>query len=91
MTVPGAALHRSLERTPAERGLALGRAQRDAVANTVAVYTRLFSEDVGLAGSDVIRAGEEVAQRLGELRPDLVDEIDGIATGAATRRHCSSR
>ena len=75
-----------------ERGLALGRAQRDPVANTVAVYTRLFSEDVGLDGADVTRAGEEVAHRLGELRPDLVDEIDENRHGRRpTRRRSFSR
>jgi isopenicillin-N N-acyltransferase-like protein len=82
VTIPGTALHRSAEATSGERGLALGRAQREPVANTVAVYTRLFSEDVGLGDADVVRLGEEVAQRLAELRADLVDEIEGIAMGA---------
>lgn len=85
MTIPGLALHHSAEPTPGERGLALGRAQAGPVANTVAVYTRLFSEDVGLDGGEVERLGHELGSRLAELRPDLMDEIEGIASGAGQR------
>jgi isopenicillin-N N-acyltransferase-like protein len=82
MTIPGLAFHRSREPTPGERGLALGRAQAGAIANTVAVYTRLFAEDVGLDAGEVERLGQEVGSRLREPRPDLVEEIEGIAEGA---------
>jgi isopenicillin-N N-acyltransferase like protein len=81
-TIPGATFHRSTEPTPGERGLALGRAAARPIANTAAVYTRLFSEDVGLDGAEVARLGEGVAERLSRVRPDLVEEIEGIASGA---------
>ena len=47
------ATHRSSERHPADRGLQFGRAQARAVANTAAVYRRMFDEDRGLGPSDV--------------------------------------
>jgi isopenicillin-N N-acyltransferase-like protein len=76
-------IHRSSEATPGDRGRGLGRAQRDAIANTAAVYVRLFSEDVGLEMDEVLRRGHRVAEQLQAVRPDLVEEIAGIAAGAS--------
>jgi isopenicillin-N N-acyltransferase-like protein len=82
VTIPGLTIHRSDEGSPGDRGLALGRAVAGPVANTVAVYTRLFAEDMGLDGAETARLGHEVAVRLSATRPDLVDEIEGIAGGS---------
>jgi isopenicillin-N N-acyltransferase like protein len=76
------ARHHSREASPGDRGLALGRAQRDPIANTMSVYLRLFAEDRGLTREAVAARGAEVGERLSELRPDLVEEIAGIAAGA---------
>lgn len=74
--------HVSTERRPADRGLALGRAQRHAIANTVSFYARLFAESSGEPPERVLDRGREVGERLSAVRPDLVEEIAGIAAGA---------
>jgi len=76
------ATHRSEEHHPADRGLRFGRAQARAVANTAAVYRRIFDEDRGLGPSDIDERGREAQARIGAFRPALVDEIEGIAAGA---------
>jgi isopenicillin-N N-acyltransferase-like protein len=76
------ATHRSTERHPADRGLQFGRAQSRAVANTVAVYERMFREDRGLGLSDVGERGRDAAARIRAFRPALAEEIEGIASGA---------
>jgi isopenicillin-N N-acyltransferase like protein len=76
------ATHRSAERHPADRGLKFGRAQARAVANTAAVYRRMFDEDRGLGPSDVSERGREAHARIGAFRPALAEEIEGIAAGA---------
>jgi isopenicillin-N N-acyltransferase-like protein len=78
----GLTVHRSPEADPGSRGFALGQAAAAAIANTVAVYSRMFSEDMGLAGDDVLRHGAAIAERVALVRPDLVDEMSGIAAGA---------
>jgi isopenicillin-N N-acyltransferase-like protein len=71
MTFP---VHRSEERTPGERGEAFGRAQAGPIANTLAIYRRMFAETHAI---DAREAGAEV--RL----PDAArEEIAGIARGA---------
>jgi isopenicillin-N N-acyltransferase-like protein len=82
VTPAGLPIHRSRERTPGDRGLELGRAQREPIANTVSVYLRLFSEDVGLSRDTVMSRGQAVGERLARVRPDLVEELAGIAAGA---------
>ncbi|MDA0160684.1 C45 family peptidase [Solirubrobacter ginsenosidimutans] len=71
MTFP---VHRSDERTPYERGLAFGRAQARPVANTVALYRRMFAET---DGSDAKAIGHSVNLEAAEQ-----EEIRGIADGA---------
>ena len=41
MTFP---VHRSTERSPRARGEAFGRAQAEPIANTLALYERMFAE-----------------------------------------------
>jgi len=79
VTIP---THRSSERHPVDRGLQFGRAQSRAVANTVAVYERMFREDRGLGPTDVGERGREAAARIRAFRPALAEEIEGIASGA---------
>jgi isopenicillin-N N-acyltransferase like protein len=76
------ARHRSTESTPGDRGRALGRAHGEPIANTVAFYRRVFREDVGLGEDDVRARGEAVGAAVGAVRPDLVEEVAGIAAGA---------
>jgi isopenicillin-N N-acyltransferase-like protein len=71
MTFP---VHRSDERTPYERGLAFGRAQAQPVANTVALYRRMFAET---DGTDAKAIGRSVNLDAAEQ-----EEIRGIADGA---------
>ena len=71
MTFP---VHRSDERTPYDRGLAFGRAQAQPVANTVALYRRMFAET---DGTDPKAIGHAV-----NLDPSEQEEIKGIADGA---------
>jgi isopenicillin-N N-acyltransferase-like protein len=52
------------------------------VRNTVATYRRLLHEAAGIAPERLATHGAEVGQRLERDRPDLVAEIEGIATGA---------
>jgi isopenicillin-N N-acyltransferase-like protein len=76
------ATQRSSERHPADRGLQFGRAQARAVANTTAVYRRMFHEDRGLGPSDIGERGREARARIGAFRPALAEEIEAIAAGA---------
>jgi isopenicillin-N N-acyltransferase-like protein len=71
MTFP---VHRSDERTPRERGAAFGRAQAEPVANTLALYRRMFLQTHGI---DAREAGANV-----DLTPEAEEEIAGIAAGA---------
>lgn len=74
--------HRSSERSPGARGRAFGRACRDRVGNTVAVYERLLREAAGLGPADLVAHGEHVGVTVARRWPDLVDEVVGIADGA---------
>jgi len=68
------AVHRSTERAPRERGEAFGRAQREPVAATVALYRRMFEDTHGI---DAREAGAQV-----QLDEPEREEIAGIAHGA---------
>ncbi|WP_454294840.1 C45 family autoproteolytic acyltransferase/hydolase [Salana multivorans] len=74
--------HESFETDPFVRGRELGAALHDAVANTVAAYRRLFHETHGLGPDDVARRGDAVGELLAACRPDLLQELRGIADGA---------
>lgn len=71
MTFP---VHRSDERTPRGRGEAFGRARAAQVANTLALYRRMFRETHGI---DAREAGAHV-----HLTPEAEEEVAGIAAGA---------
>jgi isopenicillin-N N-acyltransferase like protein len=71
MTFP---VHRSQERTAYERGEAFGRAQAAPIANTLALYRRMFKETTG---ADAVEQGERV-----RLTPEADEELAGISAGA---------
>jgi isopenicillin-N N-acyltransferase-like protein len=72
----------SREPRPGDRGRGFGRARADQVAVTVATYRRLFEAAAGLSAGDVRAAGDAVGFRLSATEPDLVAELEGIASGA---------
>ena len=69
----------SHEPRPGDRGRGFGRAQADPVRVTVTTYRRLLGEAAGLTRADLLSAGEAVGER---LQAELLDELEGIATGA---------
>jgi isopenicillin-N N-acyltransferase like protein len=78
--------HHSREGRPSDRGLRFGRAQAPAVANTVAVYRRMFEVDRGLAPAEISGLGREAEARIRSFRPELAEEIEAVADGAAQSR-----
>jgi isopenicillin-N N-acyltransferase like protein len=70
--------HRSTEPDPGGRGRAFGLAHAGAVANTVGVYRRMLA----LGDGDLAAAGRTVGDRVAARWPDLVEELEGIASGA---------
>src|SRR5690349_13094872 len=79
MAVP---THHSREGRPGDRGLRFGTAQAPAIANTVAVYRRMFAEDRGLTDADIHARGREARERIAGFRPALAEEIEAIAQGS---------
>jgi isopenicillin-N N-acyltransferase-like protein len=72
----------STESDPYERGHAFGAGLAQPIANTAAVYERMFREDMGLDDAAVAARGHEVAQIVEQFRPAFSREIEGIAVGA---------
>ena len=72
MTFP---VHRSSERSPRERGEAFGQAQAEPIANTLALYERMFAE-----------TGVKVPAEL-PIPADAAEEIEAIAKGADVDPH----
>jgi isopenicillin-N N-acyltransferase-like protein len=52
------------------------------VAVTVATYERMLREAAGLGPGDLRAAGADVGSAVAARRPDLVEELEGIAAGA---------
>ena len=69
--------------SPVHRGREFGRAQASRVQATVAGYRWMFHAECGLNDADVVRLGHDAASRLARSLPEMVDEITGIAEGAA--------
>ncbi len=76
------AVHRSAEPAPADRGRGFGRAQSDAVANTLTAYRQMFADAHGLDIPEIRRLGEGVRDVLASECPDLAEEIAGLAAGS---------
>ena len=66
---------------PRERGVEFGTANADAVRRSVAGYSALFARR-GAAGFDARRWAAEFRDVVGDLEPDALAEITGIAEGA---------
>lgn len=73
--------HHSTEATAGDRGLGLGRAHGDRIHGALATYEQLFA-GCGLPTPEVAALGDQALERIGELDPDLRDEIEGIAAGS---------
>jgi isopenicillin-N N-acyltransferase-like protein len=80
----GIAKYTSTSSDRTERGTEFGEALRPRVQHTVNFYLRLFGEAGGFTRDDVSDFGAEVRSELASRYPELVEEIDGIARGAAT-------
>jgi isopenicillin-N N-acyltransferase like protein len=78
------ATHVSTSNDRSRRGAEFGEALRGEVHNTVDFYLRLFAESAALTREDVRRFGARVRGGLAAKHPQLVEEIEGIARGAAT-------
>jgi len=74
--------HHSTELQPGDRGVALGRAQAERIADTCDIYLRLFRVAAGLKKKEVGRLGREALTRIGTYAPYLAEEIEGIASGS---------
>ena len=66
----------------AARGHAFGRAHAAEVANTVRTYRRLLMEAAGASPADLTSLGGRVAGTVAAHWPDLVEEVEGVASGA---------
>jgi isopenicillin-N N-acyltransferase-like protein len=66
---------------PRERGVEFGRGNADAVRRSVAGYLTLFARR-GAPGYDARRWAAEFRDLIGDLEPDALAEIGGIAEGA---------
>ena len=66
---------------PRERGVEFGRALTDPVRRSVAGYAALFARR-GATGYDARRWAAELRDVVGDLDPDALAEIGGIAEGA---------
>lgn len=71
---------------PYERGVEFGEHHRQELKRTVAAYSALFDAKAG-EPFDLDHWGEAAWRRIGELVPDLADEIHGIAVGAQLPVH----
>src|SRR4051794_1137764 len=77
-----AVVHRSAAMTPEQRGREFGVARREAVANTLAAYRRLFAATRSLDAAAVVDAGLQVRARVEHDWPTLAAEVEAIAAGA---------
>ena len=66
---------------PFLRGEELGRAFADGIAANIAGYAELF-DVVGVAADDLPTLGLTAIERIEEWRPDLADELRGLAAGS---------
>ena len=71
-----------LSGSPHERGVAYGAAARDRIAKVVEEYKVLFREEAHVAWEDAVRMAAAYRSPIEELRPDLVEEMEGIAEGS---------
>ena len=66
---------------PRRRGLARGAQLRDELPGCLTTYLRLF-ETVGVPQAQARAAALELAEIVGDWRPDMLTEIAGVAEGA---------
>jgi isopenicillin-N N-acyltransferase-like protein len=66
---------------PVERSVAYGKAAKDAIQRTKSGYERAFAAQ-GVSWSDATRIAQAYLPHVRAWKPELLDEIDGIATGS---------
>lgn len=70
------------EGEPFERGLHLGRSQKERVRHTVNAYMLIFENFAGLGREAVFERAERFMPDIASFAPHLLEEIRGIAGGA---------
>lgn len=70
---------------PRERGRAYGESAREQVGRSVAYYQEAFAVSSGLGWDDVLAATAQWRPLVEAAAPHLLEEMDGIAEGAARR------
>lgn len=75
--------HLSDEPTARDRGYGFGVAHKAAIENTIQVYRRMFAATRSLGTQEIERFGERVGETLAAHCPDALEEIRGLAAGAA--------
>ncbi|MFF2300513.1 C45 family autoproteolytic acyltransferase/hydolase [Arthrobacter sp. NPDC058127] len=73
---------RSTQTNPSARGLEFGRLHADKIRASLAAYQRLFERAAG-SPVDVAFWGEAAAGQIKAVSPALLEEIEGMAKGAA--------
>ena len=71
-----------LSGTPRERGLAYGRAARESIHRVAAEYRVLFDKEAHMSWDEAYRRARVYADPIRAYRPDLIEEMEGIAEGA---------
>jgi len=66
---------------PGDRGLAIGRTLRERIEKTVSIYAGVFA----LPEAEVEKRARHFESRIRAYAPDLAEEIDGMAEGAAVQ------
>jgi isopenicillin-N N-acyltransferase-like protein len=69
--------------TPTERGHAYGEAARAQIAASIAYYAEAFAAASGLSWSEAATRARAWRPVVAAAAPELLDEMDGIAAGAA--------
>lgn len=71
-----------LSGTPRERGLAYGRAAKERIRRVIEEYGILFEKEAGTNWEQAKKAAAVYEKPIAEYRPDLIEEMKGIAEGA---------
>lgn len=75
--------HVRVSGTPFERGASYGSQARERVHRSIDGYARVFSAGAGLEWTAVRHLAERFEDPIGEFGPDYLEELRGIAHGAA--------
>ncbi len=79
---PSAHLYIKLSGSPRERGRTYGEAARERILKVVEEYKVLFDKEAHMAWGDALRMAAAYEEPIRAYRPDLLEEMQGIAEGA---------